>query len=201
MKSSNSPLTLIACLTALSPALQAQAQVGASRVDCPGGDGRTPIQSVPGNSNWRHVITEPGSYYLADNIVGGPNLAAIRIDVSDVTIENLRALDEMGIGLALDDFGTGYSSLSYLNSFPIDRVKIDRSFVMEIETESDDAPIAAAIIAMAKSLNLKLVGEGVETEIQAKFLRDRGCDELQGYLFSRPLAAQDFVRFLEKEKE
>ena len=72
---------------------------------------------------------------------------------------------------------------------------------MEIETESDEAPIAAAIIAMAKSLNLKLVGEGVETEIQAKFLRDRGCDELQGYLLSRPLPAQDFVRFLEREKD
>ena len=158
-----------------------------------------------------HQLRQPTWVKTVERVLAETGLSPAQLELEltesaivqhdDVTIENLRALDEMGIGLALDDFGTGYSSLSYLNSFPIDRVKIDRSFVMEIETESDDAPIAAAIIAMAKSLNLKLVGEGVETEIQAKFLRDRGCDELQGYLLSRPLPAQDFVRFLEKEKD
>jgi diguanylate cyclase (GGDEF)-like protein len=118
----------------------------------------------------------------------------------DVTITSLRKLDEMGIGLALDDFGTGYSSLSLLRHFPIGRVKIDRSFVREISTNSDDAALTAAIIAMAHSLHLRVVAEGVETPEQAFFLGERGCDELQGFLFSPGIPADEFVRFLEQEK-
>ncbi len=118
----------------------------------------------------------------------------------DVTIAAFRELNEMGVGLALDDFGTGYSSLSYLRRFPIGRVKIDRSFVSRIPTNPDDMALAAAIIAMAHSLRLSVVAEGVETLEQAEFLRESGCDELQGYLFSRAVPLEQFERFLEKEK-
>lgn len=117
------------------------------------------------------------------------------------TTTELRNLHNGGVGLALDDFGTGYSSLSYLREYPFDRVKIDRSFVAEIETNPDDARLVAAIIAMAHRLGLRVVAEGVETLEQAEFLRQRGCDELQGYLFSKPVPPEEFVHFLEKEKE
>jgi diguanylate cyclase (GGDEF)-like protein len=117
-----------------------------------------------------------------------------------VTVAAFKGLDEMGIGLALDDFGTGYSSLSYLRRFPISRVKIDRSFVSGIPGDPDDTALAASIIALAHSLRMKVVGEGVETLEQAEFLRDSGCDELQGFLFSPAVPAEEFVRFLQSEK-
>ena len=113
-----------------------------------------------------------------------------------LTIQTLRELKEMGVGLALDDFGTGYSSLSYLRRFTIDRVKIDRSFVSELPGNPSDAALTSAIIAMAHGLRLEVVAEGVETEAQARFLELRGCDELQGYLFGRPCPAEEFVDFL-----
>lgn len=113
-----------------------------------------------------------------------------------LTVATLRELKELGVGLALDDFGTGYSSLSYLRRFTIDRVKIDRSFVSELTVNSDDASLTGAIIAMAHGLRLKVVAEGVETEGQALFLQQRGCDELQGYLFGRPCPAVEFEDLL-----
>jgi diguanylate cyclase (GGDEF)-like protein len=117
----------------------------------------------------------------------------------DATKAAFRDLHDMGIGLALDDFGTGYSSLSYLRRFPLDRVKIDRSFVREITTSTDDAALAGAIIAMVHSLGLRVVAEGVETSEQADFLRERGCDELQGFLFSPAVPAEAFAQFLDAE--
>ncbi len=110
-----------------------------------------------------------------------------------LTVRTLGELRAMGIGLSLDDFGTGYSSLSYLRRFTIDRVKIDRSFVRDLPDNPDDAALTAAIIAMAHGLRLSVVAEGVETARQALFLRQRGCDEVQGYLFGRPIPADDFV--------
>jgi diguanylate cyclase (GGDEF)-like protein len=118
----------------------------------------------------------------------------------EVTADVFRELDELGIGLVLDDFGTGYSSLSYLRRFAISRVKIDRSFVAEIPGNPEDMAITAAIVAMAHSLLLTVVAEGVETLEQAQSLRELGCEELQGYLFSAAVPAGEFNRFLERDK-
>jgi diguanylate cyclase (GGDEF)-like protein/PAS domain S-box-containing protein len=109
----------------------------------------------------------------------------------------LNRLKAMGIHLSIDDFGTGYSSLSYLKRFPIDSVKIDRSFIQDIPGDADDAAITRAIIAMAHSLRLKVIAEGVETPEQLRFLREHGCDEMQGYYFSKPLAESEFLRLLQ----
>jgi EAL domain-containing protein (putative c-di-GMP-specific phosphodiesterase class I) len=108
----------------------------------------------------------------------------------------LRALKGMGVHLALDDFGTGYSSLSYLRRFPIDTLKIDRSFVRDLTNDADDASIVSAVISMGKSLHLRVVAEGVETQEQLAFLKDKQCPEGQGYYFGRPVPAADFARWL-----
>jgi diguanylate cyclase (GGDEF)-like protein/PAS domain S-box-containing protein len=108
----------------------------------------------------------------------------------------LLALKEMGLQIALDDFGTGYSSLSYLKRFPIDTVKIDRSFVRDLTTDADDASIVSAVISMGKRLHMQLVAEGVETPEQLAFLREQSCPEGQGYYFSRPLVAEEFAKLL-----
>ena len=105
------------------------------------------------------------------------------------SIEHLNALKALGVRLSIDDFGTGYSSLAYLKRFPIDKLKIDRSFVDGLPDDRDDREIASTIIAMARSLGLRVLAEGVETRAQLEFLRERGCDEYQGYLFSKPVPA------------
>lgn len=114
------------------------------------------------------------------------------------TIETLRQLKAAGIYLSIDDFGTGYSSLSYLKGFPIDALKIDRSFVREITQNSDDAAIATSIILLGQNLNLKVIAEGVETESQLSFLRILQCDQIQGYLFSPPVPAAEVEVFMER---
>jgi diguanylate cyclase (GGDEF)-like protein len=119
---------------------------------------------------------------------------------ADAALETLRGLKSLGAGLAIDDFGTGYSSLSYLRSFPIDALKVDRSFVREVPARTDDAAIVTAIIAMARSLKLRVIAEGVESHVQQDWLRSHGCDEIQGYLISRPLPAEQIGPMLAKER-
>jgi diguanylate cyclase (GGDEF)-like protein/PAS domain S-box-containing protein len=112
--------------------------------------------------------------------------SVIMHDAERVT-QALALLKQLGLELAIDDFGTGYSSLSYLKRFPIDRLKIDQSFVRDLTTDRDDAAITSAIIALTRNLGLKTIAEGVETREQLEFLRAHGCDEVQGFLFSRPV--------------
>jgi len=115
------------------------------------------------------------------------------VDTTFSVLQNLKAL---GLSLAIDDFGTGYSSLSYLKRFPINKLKIDRSFIRDVAVNPDDAAITTAIIAMAKQLKLKVIAEGVEDEAQLSFLRENHCDEIQGYYFSKPLAVDAVANLL-----
>ncbi|MFO1421904.1 MAG: EAL domain-containing protein [Candidatus Competibacteraceae bacterium] len=115
------------------------------------------------------------------------------LDINADTIETLRQLERLGIGLALDDFGTGYSSLSYLKRLPLTALKIEQGFVRDLETNPDDRVIAATIVALGHHLELVVVAEGVETENQRRFLLEQGCDMAQGYLFGHPLPAEAFA--------
>ena len=109
---------------------------------------------------------------------------------AEFTAPVLQKLKAMGVRLAIDDFGTGYSSLSYLRQFPIDTLKVDQSFVHEINADTDDATIISAVINMGRSLKHRVIAEGVETAEQLAFLQAHGCDEGQGYYFSRPVSAR-----------
>ena len=113
----------------------------------------------------------------------------------------LSALNQMGVGIAMDDFGTGYSSLSYLRNYPFDTLKIDREFITNITEDRADRELVNAAIAMAHSLGLKVVAEGVETPAQLALLTSLGCELAQGYLFSKPLAAEAFAELLEAQKD
>jgi len=116
----------------------------------------------------------------------------------ETAIKTLRSLKDMGIKLSIDDFGTGYSSLSYLKRLAVDKLKIDQSFVRDLAEGADSAAIVRAIIQLGHTLQLTVIAEGVETDPQLAFLRDHGCDEIQGYLFGRPVPAAEFVKLLEK---
>jgi diguanylate cyclase (GGDEF)-like protein/PAS domain S-box-containing protein len=142
--------------------------------------------SFPGTI--RTVLDETG---LAPENLELELTESLLLSNADVMFSVMRQLMTMGLSLAIDDFGTGYSSLSYLKQFPVSKLKIDRSFMRDVAVNADDAAIATAIISMAKSLNLKVIAEGVENEAQMSFLRERQCDEIQGYYFSKPLPAEE----------
>jgi len=120
---------------------------------------------------------------------------------AEKTVATLNALKRLGLQVSVDDFGTGYSSLSYLRRFPVDALKIDKSFVRDIARDTDSAAIVKAVISLGHILNLRVIAEGVEDQEQYNFLLENGCDEVQGYLLGKPMPAEDFTRRLELEKK
>lgn len=120
----------------------------------------------------------------------------VMMEDADTAMAFLSRMDQLGIQLSIDDFGTGFSSLGYLKRLPIDKLKIDRSFVCDIETNDSDAAIVRSIVSLGHRLGLKVIAEGVETREQLDFLRLCGCDELQGYYLSPPLSAGDLQTYV-----
>ena len=151
-------------------------------------------------------LREPGLVQNVDTLLKRHGLKGsdLELEITEsVAMENperaigqLQALRDLGIQLAIDDFGTGYSSLAYLKRLPIQVLKLDRTFVRDIETDPSDAEISAATLALAHNLGLKVIAEGVETEAQRDYLIQHQCDFMQGFLFSKPLPAEDALKFI-----
>ena len=125
---------------------------------------------------------------------------SVLVQDADLTVQRLRALKALGIRLAIDDFGTGYSSLSYLRRFPVDILKIDRSFVSGVGDGSQDSVLTEAIVMLARTLQLKVVAEGIEQPAQLAFLRELGCDLGQGYYFARPLPVDQMQGYMDEQR-
>ena len=164
------------------------------------------------DERYRHLqvsVNVSARQFLQDDFVAqvlalvqqtGANPAQIKLELTesllldnvDSVIATMRALKAHGLGFSLDDFGTGYSSLSYLKRLPLDQIKIDQGFVRDVLLDASDAAIARSIIALAGSLGLSVIAEGVETTAHHQFLLAHGCQAFQGYLFGRPLTLEDF---------
>jgi len=161
--------------------------------------------NVSGRQLRQHTLVETVRDILDESRLSP---ACLELEITESTLvqsdsythQALDDLSRMGVGLVVDDFGTGYSALNYLRRFRFDRLKLDCSFVDGAGTQPDASAIATAILGMAKGLKLQSLAEGVETEEQAAFLREQGCDEIQGFLVGRPLPANEFEKFLEREK-
>jgi EAL domain-containing protein (putative c-di-GMP-specific phosphodiesterase class I) len=153
----------------------------------------------------RGQIGRSGLVAMVDGILRSSGMAPARLQLEvteslaaqDAAVQSrLRELKALGLTLSLDDFGTGYSSLSSLHELPVDTVKIDRSFVTDVPTSPHGRALVEATIQVAHALNMTTVAEGIETEAQAKVIRDLGCDMGQGYLYSEPLLSADLVKWL-----
>ena len=144
----------------------------------------------------RQVLEETG---LAPHYLELELTESQLLDSVEHIITTFRQLRELGVKLAIDDFGTGYSSLSYLKRIPVDYVKIDQAFIRGLGEDAEDAAITRAIIAMAHGLSLRVVAEGVERREQLEFLKDERCDEVQGYLISRPVEADGLAARLREQ--
>ena len=174
-------------------------------------------QEAPGLAPLRMAVNLSARQFTQEELVSDVSGALIEAGLDPPWLEleitesllmedveaSLRALDQLktvggGVRISIDDFGTGYSSLYRLKALPIERLKIDRSFIRDVPTDPDDAAITAAIVRLAHSLHLEVVAEGVETREQLAFLRDRGCDEAQGYYFCKPVSSEAFAQLLEK---
>lgn len=151
-------------------------------------------------------LLQPSLVDLVREVLAENNLAPVDLELeitegimmgdAKAALAFLSTMHEMGVQLSIDDFGTGYSSLNYLKNLPVDKLKVDQSFVRDIEIDSSDAAIVRSIISLGHRLDLRVIAEGVETLAELDFLRMRGCDEIQGYYFSRPLPADEFERFI-----
>ena len=148
-------------------------------------------------SNIRHILRQTGlpPEYLELELTE----SAVMTNANDA-IDLVRQIKELGVGVQIDDFGIGYSSLEYLKLFPIDAIKIDRSFIMSCDRNSSDAAITQAVIRLGHSLKLRVIAVGVENTEQLQLLDYDGCDEIQGYLYSKPLSAEDMLRFLNNQE-
>ena len=163
------------------------------------------LQRVAVNLSMRQFL-QPDLLAVIDQVLADSQLEAdcLELEITESvamsnarqTIETLTALKQRGVYVSIDDFGTGYSSLSYLKRFPIDAVKIDRSFIQELVPDSDDAAIVMATIRLAHAMNLSVIAEGVETEQQRAFLLKYGCDVLQGFLYSKPIPANEYAALM-----
>ena len=152
----------------------------------------------------------PGLVQVIFNALAASGLAPDRLELeitetvllqdSEATLATLYQLRELGVRIAMDDFGTGYSSLSYLQSFPFDKIKIDRSFVEDINESTGSLNIVRAVAALAKGLGMTATAEGVETKEQLETIALEGCTEMQGFLFSKPLPAQEIERLFLSER-
>jgi EAL domain-containing protein (putative c-di-GMP-specific phosphodiesterase class I)/CheY-like chemotaxis protein len=172
-------------------------------------DAGLPAVSLSVNLSARQFGDEALERRIADVLADtGLRPSSLELELTEKTVmhdaarfvERLDALKRLGIKLSLDDFGTGYSNLSYLKRFPLDRLKVDQSFVRDVTTSPDDASIVRAVISLGHSLGLDIVAEGVETQAQVEWLRRERCDQIQGYVFSRPLAATPFEALLQSRK-
>ena len=168
-----------------------------------------PVVMISVNLSARQ-LEQPDIVSLVQNVLNssGLNPAMLELEITesmlmgdaDRAIDTLKALKSLGIALAIDDFGTGYSSLSYLKRFPVDKLKIDREFVRNLPQDHEDLAITRAIIALGQSLNLQLIAEGVETTEQYKLLLAEGCEQMQGYLFSPAVPAEEMKKLLTERK-
>ena len=157
---------------------------------------------------WTYQFRDRDLVRHIDDILRRTGLPADRLELeitesammenSEQTAEVLRSIGSLGIHLAIDDFGTGFSSLAYLKRFPLDRLKIDRSFIMDLEQDTNDLAITEGIIMLARSLGLAVIAEGIETPTQLDILKNFGCGEGQGYLFGRPMLAEELGNFLRR---